>query len=129
MTATFGLTPRDRQALDFIRAYGDEHGQSPTFQQIATALGMRSKSNISRIVDALVERGHLRRKPNKHRSLMPVEQGLRQVAPAFVAALPDDLRRRLQAYCGRNRRTEIEVLVLALRLGLDAAEGRFSGPR
>ena len=124
MTAAFGLTPRDRQALDFIRAYGDEHGQSPTFQQIATALGMRSKSNISRIVDDLVERGHLRRKPNKHRSLMPVEQGLRQVAPALVAALPDDLRRRLQAFAARNRQVEVEALVGALRRGLDSFEGR-----
>ena len=124
MTAAFGLTPRDRQALDFIRAYGDEHGQSPTFQQIATALGMRSKSNISRIVDALVERGHLRRKPNKHRSLMPVEQGLRQVAPAFVAALPDDLRRRLQAFAARHRQAEVEALVGVLRRGLDSFEGR-----
>jgi SOS-response transcriptional repressor LexA len=124
MTAAFGLTPRDRQALDFIRAYSDEHGQSPTFQQIATALGMRSKSNISRIVDDLVERGHLRRKPNKHRSLMPVEQGLRQVAPAFVAALPDDLRRRLQAFAARHRQAEVEALVGVLRRGLDSFEGR-----
>ena len=124
MTAAFGLTPRDRQALDFIRTYNDEHGQSPTFQQIATALGLRSKSNISRIVDDLVERGHLRRKPNKHRSLMPVEQGLRQVAPAFVAALPDDLRRRLQAFAARHRQAEVEALVGVLRRGLDSFEGR-----
>ena len=55
---------------------------------------------------------------------MPVEQGLRQVAPAFVAALPDDLRRRLQAFAARHRQAEVEALVGVLRRGLDSFEGR-----
>ena len=46
--------------LDFIRIYMEEKRVSPTLQNIAEGLGMRSRSNIHRIVHSLKKMGHLK---------------------------------------------------------------------
>lgn len=57
-----GLTLRQRECLDFIRAHVKEKGVSPTFDEIRVALGLSSKSGIHRLIHALVERGLVRTK-------------------------------------------------------------------
>ena len=46
--------------LDFIRIYMEEKRVSPTLQNIAEGLGMKSRSNIHRIVHSLKKMGHLK---------------------------------------------------------------------
>ncbi|UPT53388.1 repressor LexA [Synechococcus phage Ssp-JY39] len=70
-----GLTVRQRDALDFIRTYHGEHGVTPTFDEIRLGMGLKSKSDIKRLVDALVERGFVSRLANRARSIV-----LREVA-------------------------------------------------
>ena len=70
-----GLTIRQRDALEFIRTYHGEHGVTPTFDEIRLGMGLRSKSDIKRLVDALVERGFVSRLANRARSIV-----LREVA-------------------------------------------------
>jgi repressor LexA len=63
------LTRRQRQVLDFVQAFTDENGYSPSLEEIAAGLGFSSVSNAHQHVTALVERGHLRRPRGKNRSL------------------------------------------------------------
>lgn len=55
------MTPREYQALDFIKSYHRESGFPPSYDEIADHLGVKSKSGINRIVVSLEEQGHIRR--------------------------------------------------------------------
>lgn len=63
------MTPRQKQALDFIRSEILSTGISPSYEEIQAHLGLASKSGVYRLVHGLVERGHLRSIPNRNRAL------------------------------------------------------------
>lgn len=68
-----GLTPKQRALLDFIGRYQRERrGISPSFDEMAQALGLASKSGVHRLVEGLVARGALVRLPNQARALQVV---------------------------------------------------------
>ena len=56
---TVGLTPQQSRCLAVIKAYIAEHDISPSFEEIGAALGLRSKSDIHRLVTGLVQRGYI----------------------------------------------------------------------
>lgn len=64
-----GMTERQAGVLNFVRSFSAEHNYSPSYQQIADALGLRSKSRICEAVTQLEERGLLQRLPRRSRSL------------------------------------------------------------
>lgn len=59
------LTRKEKETLDFIRAYIQQHGISPTLPEIASGIGFTSKGTTSRYVSALVEAGYLSRRKSK----------------------------------------------------------------
>lgn len=67
------MTKRQKEVLDFILAFWAEKGYSPSYEDIANALGISSKSNVHRIIYALVNRGFLKNQPRKSRSLLVVD--------------------------------------------------------
>lgn len=66
-------TPRQKKALDFIRAYIKENEYSPSYDEIKNALGLKSKSGGHRLVLGLINRGHLGKVGGCHRSLFLIE--------------------------------------------------------
>lgn len=66
---TGGLTERQRECLLFIIDTVDESGVAPSYDEIMWGLGLRSKSGIHRLVDALEERGFIRRIPARRRAI------------------------------------------------------------
>lgn len=58
-----GLTARQKQALDAIRAYHAQTGRVPTFDVLASRLGLsvNSRSAAHRLVCELVDRGYVTR--------------------------------------------------------------------
>ena len=63
------LTPKQRELLLLIHQRLQEGGVSPSFEEMKTSLGLRSKSGIHRLIRALEERGFLRRLPHRARAL------------------------------------------------------------
>lgn len=63
------LTAKQRTLLMFIHERLEETGVSPSFEEMKTALDLKSKSGIHRLITALEERGFLRRLPHKARAL------------------------------------------------------------
>jgi SOS-response transcriptional repressor LexA len=53
------MTPKWERVLEFIRSYVKLHGVSPSYEVMARALGLRSKSNMWRIVRRLEDGGHV----------------------------------------------------------------------
>lgn len=68
-----GLTPRQRECLDFIFNFSVEHGYSPSFREMAAAMGLASTSGVHRLVLALEKRGYIRRLPRADRSIIVIE--------------------------------------------------------
>lgn len=63
------LTQRQHQLLRFIQSYLDQHGVPPSFEEMRSALKLRSKSGIHRLITGLEERGYIRRLAYRARAL------------------------------------------------------------
>lgn len=90
------LTQAQAELLAFIKRYLDENdGVSPSFDDMREGIGLASKSGVARLVDALVERGFLRRLPNRARALEVVGRDERApLADYSNAELVAELARR-----------------------------------
>lgn len=64
------LSDREKEAVAFIKAYRAEHGKMPSYDEIAAALSLKSKSGVFRIMDQLKSRGHVSWRPGRARSLV-----------------------------------------------------------
>ena len=67
------LTQRQLQLLKFIQDYVREHDVSPSFEEMRSALKLKSKSGIHRLIQALEERGFIRRLAYRARALEVVK--------------------------------------------------------
>ncbi|MEL6980458.1 MAG: transcriptional repressor LexA [Pseudomonadota bacterium] len=63
------LTRKQYDLLTFIHERIQETGVSPSFDEMKTALDLKSKSGIHRLITALEERGYIRRLPHRARAL------------------------------------------------------------
>lgn len=87
------ITRRQAALLAFVRDYAAAYdGATPSYREIADALGLHSKSRVSALVDRLVERGYLHRIPRQARSLEVIDHSLSSLAmfQAAVARLVDE---------------------------------------
>lgn len=78
------LTEKQRELLLFINERLNERGVSPSYDEMKEALSLRSKSGIHRLINALEERGFIRRMKHRARALE-------------VVRLPDALTRASSA--------------------------------
>jgi len=63
------LTAKQQQLLMFINTRLSTGGVSPSFDEMKDALGLKSKSGVHRLINALEERGFIRRMANRARAL------------------------------------------------------------
>lgn len=63
------MTPRQKDAYDFIRSFIDEKGYGPSYEEIGEALDITSRSSIHRIVHGLKDRGLIHLRPNLARCI------------------------------------------------------------
>lgn len=55
----YGVTPRQKELLDFIHGYWRANGRMPRLRTCAVWLGLTSTGAVRQLVMALRERGHL----------------------------------------------------------------------
>lgn len=88
---TYPPTERAAQALAFIQRFVQARGIAPSFAEIQEALSLKSKSNVARIVDQLVERGHVKRIRHRARCIELAESHQPPARPmAFAGVGPFD---------------------------------------
>lgn len=82
------MTPAQLKALDYIRDLSSA-GITPTMREIATRLDLSGPSGAKRVVDCLVDSGHLTRRPGRTRGLEIAGQPDLRVVPteAMIAEL------------------------------------------
>ena len=70
------LTKRQKEILDFLQAFLDEYGYSPSFDEIARNFGYSSLATVHEHLENLREKGYIRKGYNESRSieLAPAEE-------------------------------------------------------
>ena len=63
------LTKRQKQVMELIARFVDENGYSPSYEEIATGLGLASLATVHKHISALEAKSYLRRGFNQSRSL------------------------------------------------------------
>jgi repressor LexA len=65
-----GLTPRQRDVLNFILAHDKAHGFAPSIREIGLGVGIKSAGRVSDLLNALDKRGYITRLPHRSRSIV-----------------------------------------------------------
>src|SRR5215468_73632 len=85
------ITKRQREVYDFIHDFVQQHGYSPSFEEIGSGLGLSSLATVHKHISNLERKGLLKRDYNRSRSidLLP-PRGLFRKQPRLAAefALP-----------------------------------------
>lgn len=124
-------TKRQKELLDFVDGFIQEHGYGPSYREVMSGLGYKSVSTVAIHIDGLIKKGYLRKRDNSARSLEVVST---QYSPAGAVKSPagakekwlvDEISTRFVQYeASPNARTldELYVLIGALKiLGLEGA--------
>ena len=74
------LTKRQRDVLDFITRFIEEHGYSPALEEIARGIGCSSIATVHKHLVNLEAKGAISRKVNRSRSVEPRPERLRAAA-------------------------------------------------
>lgn len=74
-------TKKQRELLDFIAAFIQEHGYSPSYREIMNGLQYTSVATVALHVNNLIRRGHLIKRDRSARSLEVVKVGDTETAP------------------------------------------------
>lgn len=69
-------TKKQKELLDFIAGFIKEHGYSPSYREIMTALNYTSVATVALHVGNLIKRGHLMKRDRSARSLEVVHAGI-----------------------------------------------------
>ncbi|MBF0500517.1 MAG: transcriptional repressor LexA [Candidatus Riflebacteria bacterium] len=63
------LTPRQKEVLDFVQSFTENHGYAPTINEIGSALGLSSTATVHKHLQILGEKGYLDTMPRRSRWL------------------------------------------------------------
>ena len=64
-----GLTPRQKEVLEYIDANLREKGYPPSVREIASALGLTSPATVHNHLNTLEDKGYIKRDPTKPRAM------------------------------------------------------------
>jgi len=130
-------TKKQKELLTYIESFIAEHGYSPSYREIMSALHYNSVATVALHVSNLIKRGHLRKRENSARSLEvvavsePAKVKTNQVAPSEEKWLVEKIEYAFQQAEATGKLTEtsldhLYVLIGALKvLGLDGAAQSF----
>ena len=68
------LTKRQKEILDFIHGFIDEHGYAPSFEEIAHSFGYSSLATVHEHLSNLERKGYIRKSYNESRSIEMVPE-------------------------------------------------------
>ncbi len=103
------LTRRQKQVYDFLAHFVEEHGYSPSFEEIGDGLGLSSLATVHKHVSNLEQKGLLKRDYNRSRSidlLKPRGRMKRSLAGAAAALAANGLTLPLMGRIAAGRPLE-----------------------
>lgn len=80
------LTPKQKNVLEFLQRFIQENGYSPSYQEIADAFGLSSRSTAQKYVERLRDAGYLETDSSSKRSVSVKQSGIHLPLLGKVAA-------------------------------------------
>ena len=77
------LTKKQALIIDFINDFTARQGESPSYREIMSALGLSSVSAVAEHIDNLVKKGALKKAPGAARSLEVVDLSFPETTALF----------------------------------------------
>jgi SOS-response transcriptional repressor LexA len=124
-------TKRQKELLDYVDSFIQQHGYGPSYREIMNALGYKSVSTVAIHIDGLIGKGYLRKRDRSARSLEVVTTQLtgevKSKGPTAAQEkwLVSAINQRFDLYARSPTQMtldELYVLIGTLKiLGLDAA--------
>jgi SOS-response transcriptional repressor LexA len=91
------MTALQRRLYDYIDSYWKEFGFAPSYAQMAFGLGVKSKSNIYRLIHAMAAAGHVEIVQSRCRSVRCVPVGTNEYQLGYQAGYAAALAERQAA--------------------------------
>ena len=95
------ITKKQKLILDFLISYMEENGDSPSYREIASGVGLSSVASVAEHIDNLVEKGVLRKNPGEARSLEVLDFEHLETVELFknrlISATPEETKILLKA--------------------------------
>ena len=73
------LTKKQKELLNYIQKFQSKSGVTPSYEEMKSALNLKSKSGIHRLILALEERGFVKRLAHKARALEIIKDGISNI--------------------------------------------------
>ena len=73
------LTKKQKELLSYIQNFQNKSGVTPSYEEMKSALSLKSKSGIHRLIIALEERGFVKRLAHKARALEVIKDGISSI--------------------------------------------------
>ena len=73
------LTKKQKELLKYIQKFQNKNGVTPSYEEMKSALNLKSKSGIHRLILALEERGFVKRLAHKARALEIIKDGISNI--------------------------------------------------
>ena len=67
------MTKRQSEMLEIIKAFIADHGYSPSYRELQSAMNIKAISNVARIADALQSQGYIEKAVARARSIKVLE--------------------------------------------------------
>jgi repressor LexA len=78
------LTKRQKEILDYVNDFIEDHGYAPSYREIGKHFGLSSTATVCEHVQTLEQKGYLKTDPNEVRSIEIIEEN---IAKAFSLPL------------------------------------------
>lgn len=132
-------TKKQRQMLEFLDGFITEHGYSPSYREIMTALNYTSVATVALHINNLIRRGHIQKRDHSARSLevvVPLIEQPKKIKSNLVSQAEEKwLLEKVDYYFSQMEHeaiatadivTDLQVLIRALELlGFDAGAQQF----
>jgi repressor LexA len=119
------MTERQKDILDHLYEYAEEHGYPPTIRQIGRHFGIRSPNGVVDHLKALERKGEIRLQPNTARGielLNPPPKGIPLVG-RVAAGAPILAAENIEDYVTIERMFPVDGRCFALRVKGDSMTG------
>ena len=108
------------KVFNYLKGYIEAHGMSPTFREMADALGLRSVSGIYRHLDALEAEGAISvercaESGNRRTGRIRINECVQSTQMVVAGATP----RRQEVEEGRNEIAPVHTKIMGMDFGID----------
>ena len=81
------ITPKQKKVLDFITSYSQKKGYAPSLEEIKSHLKLKAISTIHEHIEALKNKGYLKKEENQPRGVIPIKKHLNTIEIPLIGTI------------------------------------------